>query len=111
MIGCMILLCYKVCYSDPVACGSKLCHLAPHYPNLTRIVNMLYSIRRVDNKLSSIDCTLTTGNVDDLEQIVKQHKQSKNSYAVCDDGIDENKVMEEYIVAMVAFKKTIPRTS
>ena len=99
---------HEVFHSDPVACRSKLLylrHLFPHYPNLRRIVNMLYNIRQVDNKLCSIDCALTTGNVADLEQIVKEHKQSKSSYAVYDDGIDENKVMEEYIVAIVAFKK------
>ena len=79
---------HEICHSDPVACGSKLlylCYLAPHYPNLRRIVNMLYNIRRIDKKLSSLDCALTTGNVAHLEQIVKEHKQSKSSYAVCDD--------------------------
>ena len=98
----------ELCYTDPVACGSKLLylrHLAPHYPNLRRIVNMLYNICWVDRNLSSLDCALTKGNVTVLEQIVKEHKQSKSSYAVCDDGIDESKVMEEYSAAMVAFKK------
>ena len=40
----------EMCYNDPVACGSKLLylrHLAPHYPNLRRIVNMLYNIRQI----------------------------------------------------------------
>ena len=98
----------ELCHMDPIACGSKLLylrHLAPHYPNLRRIVNMLYNIRRADRNLSSLDCALTMGNITVLEQIVKEHKQSKSSYAVCDDGIDESKVMEEYSPAMVAFKK------
>ena len=47
-------------------------------------------------KLSSLDCALTTANVAYLEQIVREHKQSKSSYAVCGDGIDESKVMKEY---------------
>ena len=66
---------------------------------------MLYNIRRVDKRLSSIDCALTKGDIDDLKEIIKEHKQSKSSYAVSHDGIDEGKVMEEYSGAMVAFKK------
>ena len=36
---------HQICHSDPVACGSELLYLrylAPHYPNLRQIVNMLY---------------------------------------------------------------------
>lgn len=38
---------HEMCHTNPLACGSKLLylrHLAPHYPNLRRIVNMLYNI-------------------------------------------------------------------
>ena len=79
----------EMCYNDPVACGSKLlylCHLAPHYPNLRRIVNMLYNIRQIDQKLSSLDCALTNGKINDLEEIVKENKQNKNYFDVAEDS-------------------------
>ena len=37
----------KACHVDPNACGSRLLYLrrlAPHYPNLRRIINMLYTV-------------------------------------------------------------------
>ena len=98
----------EMCYNDPVACGSKLLylrHLAPHYPNLRQIVNMLYNIRQIDQKLSSLDCALTNGKINDLEEIVKEHKQNKNYFDFAEDSLDESKVMEEYKCAMIAFRK------
>lgn len=71
---------HKICHTDPLACGSKLLylrHLAPHYPYLKRIVKTLYSIQQIDKKLSALDCALTKGNVSDLEEIVKEHRQNK----------------------------------
>ena len=66
---------------------------------------MLYSIRRIDNKLSALDCALTQGNVTQLESIVTEHRQKKSQFTVCGDAIDESKLMEEYKDAVLAFKK------
>ena len=66
---------------------------------------MLYNIRQIDKKISSLDCALTNGDVNDLEEIVKEHKQSKKYFDVREDCLDESKVMEEYKCAMIAFKK------
>ena len=99
---------HEVCYTSPITCGSKLLYLrllAPHYPNLRQIVNMLYKIRQIDKEIISIDCALTNGNVNDLEELVKEHKQSKNYFEVNEDGLDESKAMEEYKFAMVVLKK------
>ena len=57
---------------------------------------MLYDIRQVDKKISSLDCAQTNGNVNDLKEIVKEHKQNKNYYDVREDCLDESKVMKEY---------------
>ena len=68
---------HEICHMNPLACGSKLlylCHLAPHYPNLRRNINMLYGVRQADKKLSALDCALMKGNIRDLEDIRAQGK-------------------------------------
>ena len=65
----------KDCYLDSQACGSALLflrRLAPHYPNIRKIVDMLYDVRRVDNKLSVLDSALYRGDVCLLQTIVKE---------------------------------------
>ena len=95
----------EMCYNDPVACGSKLLylhHFAPHYPNLRQVVNMLYNIRQIDQKLSLLDCALTNSKINDLEEIVKEHKQKND---VTEDCLDESKLIEEYKCAWLLLEK------
>ena len=40
----------KACHVDPDACGSMLLYLrclAPHFPDIRRIINMLYTVRKM----------------------------------------------------------------
>ena len=48
----------KECHVDPHACGSKLLylhHLAPHFPNIRTIVNMLYTVGKTVTSITKID--------------------------------------------------------
>ena len=66
--------------------------LAPHYPNLRRIISMLYTVRKNDSKLCVIDRALQTGNVDGLQNIVKEHKEHQRHYGVPCDQLDESQI-------------------
>ena len=49
----------KECHVDPHACGSKLLYLrrlAPHFPNIRTIVNMLYTVRKTVTSIIKIEC-------------------------------------------------------
>ena len=97
---------HKVCHDDPNACGSRLlylCWLAPHYPNIRRIISTLYSVRRSDGNLCAIDRALQTGNVDALEGVVKKNKQHNRKYFVPCDAVDESKIRKDYAKAMTLF--------
>ena len=98
----------KVCHLDPNACGSKLlylCRLAPHYPNLRRTIYMLYSVRRSDSKISAVDRALQRGNLDALQEIIKEHRESKLHFGVSCETLDESKIREQYKKAISAFTK------
>ena len=96
----------KACHVDPDACGSKLLYLrrlAPHFPNLRRIISTLYSVRRIDSNLCAIDRALQAGNVDALEDIVKKNKQYNRKYSVPCDALDESKIRKDFTKAMTLF--------
>ena len=97
---------HKVCHDDPNACGSRLLYLrrlAPHYPNIRRIISTLYSVRRSDGNLCALDRALQTGNVDALEGIIKKNKQHNRKYSVSCDAVDESKIRKDYAKAMTLF--------
>jgi len=51
----------KDCHLDVDAYGSKLLYLhqlSPHFPSIRRIVNMLYTIRKSDTKVTELGCAL-----------------------------------------------------
>ena len=94
------------CHVDPDACGSKLLYLrrlAPHFPNLRRIISTLYSVRRIDSNLCAIDRALQAGNLDALEDIVKKNKQYDGKYSVPCDALDESKIRKGFTKAMTLF--------
>ena len=98
----------KACHVDPDACGSKLLYLrwlAPHYPNLRRIINILYTVRRSDSNLCAIDRALQAGNVDALEDIVKKNKQYNRKYSVPCNALDESKIRKDFTKAMTLFNE------
>ena len=68
----------KACHVDPDACGSMLLYLrrlAPHFPDIRRIINMLYTVRKTNTSLNKIDHALETENVTALEEIIKEEKE------------------------------------
>ena len=98
----------KACHVDPDACGSRLLYLhwlTPHYPNLRRIINTLYTIKRSDNNLCAMDRALQAGNVEALEDIVKKNKQFDRKYTVSCDVLDEGKIRKDFTKAMTAFNE------
>ena len=97
----------KACHVDPDACGSMLLylrHLAPHFPDIRRIVNMLYTVRKVNTSLSKIDHALETENVAALEKIIKEEKETKRvKFTVSHDALDETKLSKDSAIAIKAF--------
>ena len=85
----------KTCHVDPDACGSMLLYLrrlAPHFPDIRQIVNMLYTVRKANTSLSKIDHALETENVAALEEIIKEEKETKRfKFTVSRDALDETK--------------------
>ena len=98
----------KLCHLDIDACKSKLLYLrrlAPHFPNVRQLVNMIYTVKRTDKQMCRIDQALQTGNVEILQQISTEQKsayQGSNETSI--NSIDETKVLETFINAYVAFK-------
>ena len=98
----------KLCHLDTDACKSKLLYLrrlAPHFPNVRQLVNMIYTVKRTDKQMCRIDQALQTGNVEILQQISTEQKsayQGSNETSI--NSIDETKVLETFINAYVAFK-------
>ena len=67
----------ELCHLDDDACKSKLLYLrrlAPHFPNVRQLVNMIYNVKRTDTQVSRIDQALQTGNVDVLREISAEQK-------------------------------------
>ena len=97
----------KACHIDPDACGSMLLYLhrlAPHFPDIRRIVNMLYTVRKANTSLSKIDHALETENVAALEAIIKEEKETKRfKFTVSRDALDETKLSKDNAIAIKAF--------
>ena len=61
----------KGCHLDPNGCNSKLLYLrrlAPHFPNIRTLVNMIYNVKRSDSQLCRIGLGLQTGNIELLQK-------------------------------------------
>ena len=85
----------KACHADPDACGSMLLYLrrlAPHFPDIRRIINMLYTVRKMSASLSKIDHTLETENVAALEIIKEEKDMKRTNFTVSRDTLDESKI-------------------
>ena len=98
----------KDCYLDPQACGSPLLFLrclAPHYPAIRKLVNMLYEVRRADAKISVLDRALYRGDVSALQNIVKEQKETRKLYMLGDDILDKSIILKEYDIAFTLYNK------
>ena len=97
----------KACHADPDACGSMLLYLrriAPHFPDIRRIINMLYTVRKMSASLSKIDHALETKNVAALKEIIKEEKDMKRTnFTVSRDTLDESKIKKDNAIAIKAF--------
>ena len=95
----------KACHVDPDACGFMLLYLrrlAPHFPDIRRIINMLYTVRRANTSLCKIDNGLETENVAALEEIIKQEKEMKRfNFTVSHDALDESKLRKDNAIAVM----------
>ena len=82
-----------MCHLDLDACKSKLLYLrrlAPHFPNIRQLVNMIYNVKCTDKQLCRIDQALQTGNVELLQQIATEQKCAyQGSAEKCIGTIDE----------------------
>ena len=99
----------ELCHLDDDACKSKFLYLrrlAPHFPNVRQLVNMIYNVKRTDTQVSRIDQALQTGNVDVLREISAEQKCAYQSFDVGRiSSIDENNVLKTFMKAYVSYKK------
>ena len=97
----------KACHVDPDACGSMLLYLrrlAPHFPNIRWIINMLYAVRRANTSLCKIDNALETENVAALQEIIEREKETKRfNFTITRDALDESQLREDNAIAINAF--------
>ena len=99
----------ELCHLDDNACKSKFLYLrrlAPHFPNVRQLVNMMYSVKRTDTQVSCIDQALQAGNVEILREIAAEQKcayQSSSEGRI--SSVDEDSVLKTYMKAYVSYKK------
>ena len=97
----------KDCHVDPNACGSKLLYLrrlAPHFPNVRTIVNMLYTVKKTTTSIKTIDKAFQAEDITALEQVITEHREiTKNLYHLSSCALDECKIREDISVAIKAF--------
>ena len=98
----------KSCHLDPNACNSKLLYLrrlAPHFPNIRTLVNMIYNVRRSDSQLCRIDQGLQTGNIELLQKIAAEEKGAYHGSCESSSSvIDESIILKTYMNAFVVYK-------
>ena len=60
-----------------------LCMLAPHFPEIRRVVQMLYEVRRHDRKIVEIEHALQHGQLEKLSEIadIEQHKAAYEKFS------------------------------
>ena len=99
----------KECHVDPHAYGSKLLYLrrlAPHFPNIRTIVNMLYTVRKTVTSIIKIDKAFETTSVIALEEIITEHREmNKRAYHVSGVALDESLIIKHHSEAIEAFNK------
>ena len=84
-------------------CYTYLRRLAPHFPNVTQLFNMIYSVKRTDTKVNRID---QASNVEVLREISVEQKyayQSSNEGRI--SSVDKSNVLKTFMKAHVSYKK------
>ena len=69
-----------VCYISSPPCQSPMLYLrmiAPHFPDIRRVVQMLYEVRRHDRKISEIELALKCGNLEKITEITEIAKRNR----------------------------------
>ena len=101
----------ELCHLDDNACKSKFLYLrrlAPHFPNVRQLVNMIYSVKRTDTQVSRIDQALQAGNVEVLREIAAEQKcayQSSSEGRI--SSVDQDSVLKTYMKAYVSYKSAV----
>ena len=99
----------KVCHLDEKACNSTLLYLrrlSPHFPNIRKLVNMIYGVKWADNQICSLDQALQAGNLDALHKTVTEQKHNNYTYGgTCSMAIDETKILEKFMNTFVLYNK------
>ena len=98
----------RECHVDKNACGSILLYLrrlAPHYPNIRQLVNMVYQVKRFDTQITAVDQELQLGDHLALETFNENSKHATKTFSLAYGNIDETKILEQFKLAFTAYYK------
>jgi len=98
----------KECHLDTDACQSTLLYLrrlAPHYPDIRKIVYIIYSVIRADNNITAVACALQLGDLSKLQEITSNIKDSRKSIKVSCDKVDAAQILVEFKKVFTAYHK------
>ena len=79
--------------------------LAPHYPNIRQLVNMVYQVKRYDTQITAIDRALQLGDHLALEKFNEDSKHATKTFSLAYDNVDEAKILEQFKLVFTAYYK------
>ena len=97
------------CYIASPPCHSPLLYLrmlAPHFPDIRRVVQMLYEVRRHDRKIAEIEHALKCGDLEKISEIAEIAKTSRlRQFDVDHNPLSETQIYEEHKAAYEKFSE------
>jgi len=98
-----------ICYTASPPCDSVLLYLrmlAPHFPDIRRVVQMLYEVRRHDRKITEIEHALKHGDLQSILEINDTAKKSRLKQIKIDHHeLNETEIYERHKAAYEKFSE------
>ena len=97
------------CYMETPPCDSPLLYLrklAPHYPDIRRVVQMLYEVRRHDRKIAEIEQALQLGQLEKLSEIADTAKKNRlKQFQIEHQPLNEIQIYEQHKAGFEKFSE------
>ena len=95
------------CYTASPLCHSPMLYLrmlAPHFPDIRRVVQMLYEVRRHDRKIIEIEHALQHGELEKLSEIANIAKSNRlRQFPIDNQPLSETQIYEQHKAAYEKF--------
>jgi len=80
--------------------------LAPHFPEIRRVVQMLYEVRRHDRKIVEIEHALQHGQLEKLSEIADIAKSNRlRQFSTDKQPLNETEIYEQHKAAYEKFSE------